>query len=83
MFSFGIVLWEIWSRGFPFEQYRFAHEVDDAVERGERPVVPGDCPDVYATLMQACWAERPRKRPMFSEVVSCLERAHVEDGMHA
>ena len=42
------MLWEIWSRGFPFEQYRFAHEVDDAVERGERPVVPDDCPEVYA-----------------------------------
>ena len=79
MFSFGIVLWEIWSRGFPFQQYRFAHQVDDAVERGERPVVPDDCLDEYATVMQACWAERARKRPSFSEVVSCLQNIHVED----
>ena len=79
MFSFGIVLWEIWSRGFPFEQYRFAYQVDVAVERGERPVVPDDCLDEYATVMQACWAERARKRPSFSEVVSCLENIHVED----
>ena len=77
--SFGIVLWEIWSRGFPFEQYRFAHEVDDAVERDERPVVPCDCPEGYASVMQACWAGRARKRPSFSEVVSCLESIHVED----
>ncbi|XP_062498769.1 uncharacterized protein LOC134176108 [Corticium candelabrum] len=79
VYSFGIVLWEIWSRGFPFQQYRFAHQVDDAVERGERPVVPDDCLDEYATVMQACWAERARKRPSFSEVVSCLENIHVED----
>ena len=77
--SFGIVLWEIWSRGFPFEQYRFAHEVDDAVERDERPVVPCDCPEGYASVMQACWAGRAWKRPSFSEVVSCLETIHVED----
>ncbi|XP_062510056.1 uncharacterized protein LOC134186156 isoform X1 [Corticium candelabrum] len=79
VYSFGIVLWEIWSRGFPFEQYRFAHEVDDAVERDERPVVPCDCPEGYASVMQACWTGRARKRPSFSEVVSCLESIHVED----
>ncbi|XP_062509956.1 uncharacterized protein LOC134186064 isoform X1 [Corticium candelabrum] len=79
VYSFGIVLWEIWSRGFPFEQYRFAHEVDDAVERGERPIVPCDCPEGYASVMQACWAEGAWKRPSFSEVVSCLETIHVED----
>ncbi|XP_062509731.1 uncharacterized protein LOC134185865 isoform X1 [Corticium candelabrum] len=79
VYSFGIVLWEIWSRGFPFEQHRFAHEVDDAVERGERPIVPCDCPEGYASVMQACWAEGARKRPSFSEVVSCLESIHVED----
>ncbi|XP_062499243.1 probable LIM domain-containing serine/threonine-protein kinase DDB_G0287001 [Corticium candelabrum] len=79
VYSFGIVLWKIWSRGFPFEQYRFAHQVDDAVERGERPVVPDDCPEEYSTVMQACWAERARKRPSFSEVVSSLENMHVED----
>ena len=42
--SFGIVLWEIWSRGFPFEQYRFGFEMDDVVGRGERLVVPDNCP---------------------------------------
>ena len=79
VFSFGIVLWEIWSRGFPFEQYRFAHEVDDAVERGERPVVPDDCPEVYAKLMQDCWSKGARERPSFSEIVSRLENLHLED----
>ena len=78
-FSFGIVLWEIWSRGFPFEHYRFSHEVDDAVERGERPIVPDDCPEMYASLMQTCLEDNPRKRPSFSEAVSCLENLYVED----
>ena len=73
------MLWEIWSRGFPYKPYRFGYEVDDAVERGERPVVPDDCPDVYATIMQACWAENNHDRPSFSEVVSCLENIHLDD----
>ncbi len=79
IFSFGIVLWEIWSRGFPFEEHRFGYQVENAVERGERPVIPDDCPDVYATIMKACWAENARDRPSFSEVVNCLENMNLDD----
>ena len=68
------MLWEIWSRGIPFDQYRFGFEVEAAVERGERPFIPDDCPDVYANVMRACWAERARGRPSFSEIISCLDK---------
>ena len=73
-FSFGIVLWEIWTRDFPFRQYRFGHAVATAVERGERPPVPNNCPADYVDLMKACWDRNPRNRPTFKEIVSRLER---------
>jgi hypothetical protein len=72
-FSFGIVLWEIWTRGFPFSQYRFGHAVDAAVERGERPPVPETCPNNYVNIMTACWDQSPFNRPSFEEIVHCLE----------
>ena len=74
--SFGIVLWEIWSRELPFPQYRFNYEVEDAVMRGERPVVPEDSPQLYNALMQKCWQHHPRLRPSFSYIVQQLE--HIE-----
>ena len=67
----------------PFEQYRFGHEVDDVVERGERHVVPNNYPKMYASLMQPCWADNPCKQPSFSEVISCLVNMYVEDACYS
>ena len=53
---------------------RFGFEVKAAVERGGRSFIPDDCLDVYATVMQACWAERVRGRPSLSEIVRCLDK---------
>ena len=73
VFSFGIVLWEIWTRDFPFGHHRFGNAVATAVERGERPPVPDNCPVTYVNVMKACWDQNPRKRPSFEEIVSRLE----------
>jgi hypothetical protein len=79
VYSFGIVLWEIWTRLLPFGQYRFAHAIADAVERGERPPLPDDCPPDYSNLMQACWHEDATRRPPFSDVVLSIENMEVEE----
>ena len=76
MFSFGIVLWEIWTRQLPFFQYKFFHDVDDAVERGERPQLAQDCPNNYLNAMQACWSSDPLSRPSFKEIVNILDDMH-------
>ena len=73
------MLWEIWSRGFPFKQYRFGYEVEDAVERGERPVATENCPDEYVNIMKDCWADRACDRPSFSQVASSLQNMRLKD----
>ena len=76
------MLWEIWTRSLPFGQYRFAHAIATAVERGERPPIPDHCPLDYASLMQACWHEDPLERPSFSDVaLSIEEMGEIEESI--
>lgn len=63
--SFAIVMWEIWTRQFPFAQYRFDYQVEDAIVSGERPATPADCPRDYRQLMMDCWQHNPEHRPTF------------------
>ncbi|XP_062518847.1 dual specificity protein kinase shkA-like [Corticium candelabrum] len=73
VYSFGIVLWEIWTRELPFDQYRFDYQVSDAVLRKERPEIPRDCPQSLAMIMKNCWSPRPSDRLSFGQVISQLE----------
>ncbi|XP_062519214.1 probable serine/threonine-protein kinase drkC [Corticium candelabrum] len=73
VYSFGIVLWEIWTRQLPFGQYRFDYQVSDAVVANERPAISRDCPQPLATIMKRCWSPRPSDRLSFGQVISQLE----------
>ncbi|XP_062519256.1 dual specificity protein kinase shkA-like [Corticium candelabrum] len=73
VYSFGIVLWEIWTRQLPFGQYRYHYQVSDAVIDKERPVIPRDCPQPFAIIMKNCWSPRPSDRLSFGQVISQLE----------
>ncbi|XP_062519182.1 probable serine/threonine-protein kinase drkC [Corticium candelabrum] len=73
VYSFGIVLWEIWTRQLPYDQYRFVHQVTDAVVANERPVIPQDCPQPLAVIIKDCWSPRPSHRPSFGQVISQLQ----------
>ncbi|XP_062518916.1 uncharacterized protein LOC134194033 [Corticium candelabrum] len=73
LYSFGIVFWEIWTRELPFNQYRFDHQVSEAVARNERPVIPEDCPQPLAMIMKSCWSSKPSDRLSFDKVILQLE----------
>lgn len=72
MFSFGMILWEIWTRQIPFQKYRFNYEVQDAVLAGERPVVPESCPKALHNTMTNCWRQDASARPSFPDVLQSL-----------
>lgn len=66
MWSFGILLWEIYSFGrVPYPRIPLA-EVVRHVERGYRMEAPEGCPAEPYELMRAAWQQEPAARPAFS-----------------
>ncbi|XP_048119536.1 tyrosine-protein kinase Fes/Fps isoform X1 [Alosa alosa] len=68
MWSFGVLLWETFSRGITPYTNMSNQQTRDEVERGFRLPAPSNCPaEVYA-LMSQCWQYDPRRRPTFSKI---------------
>lgn len=72
MWSFGILLWEVYSFGrVPYPRIPLA-DVVQHVERGYRMEAPDGCPKDIYTIMQEAWDIKPDKRPSFLNVASRL-----------
>lgn len=75
--SFGVLLWEIYSLGLRPYIGVANHEIAKHLRLGHRLDQPPACPnEVYAGVMQPCWAADPAARPTF-DVVSQRLLAHV------
>ena len=74
VYSFGIILWEFWSKDPPYKGIK-AKEVAVRVKlnKNYRPVIPENVPEEIAELMECCWDENPEKRPSFSEIINFLD----------
>lgn len=75
VWSYGVVLWEIYSRG---KQPFYGHNNDGATRlilKGIVLVPPEDCPRFACELMRACWKSDPRDRITFDEICRKLEVA--------
>ncbi|XP_071165493.1 leukocyte tyrosine kinase receptor-like isoform X2 [Mytilus edulis] len=75
VWSFGILLWEIFSMGYMPYPGRTNHDVMQYVTSGGRLEAPQQCPPVMYQLMSICWAAIPETRPTFSELIERLQRA--------
>eukprot|EP01102_Stenamoeba_stenopodia_P005757 TRINITY_DN1648_c0_g1_i1.p1 TRINITY_DN1648_c0_g1~~TRINITY_DN1648_c0_g1_i1.p1 ORF type:complete len:1101 (+),score=241.37 TRINITY_DN1648_c0_g1_i1:399-3701(+) len=75
VYSYGIVLYEFFSRQVPFANME-PIQIAIAVVNGKmRPPVPNNCPPFMAQLMQDCWDEDPDKRPSFAEILNKFSKA--------
>eukprot|EP00051_Salpingoeca_urceolata_P033094 m.18928 g.18928 ORF g.18928 m.18928 type:complete len:1188 (-) comp5818_c1_seq1:13-3576(-) len=77
VYSFGIVMWEILTRKLPFEDVNSQFEIIRLVVEGQRPPIPpptlgGEDVSPAIALMVECWAQNPRERPTFKQVVRDL-----------
>ena len=74
VYSFGIILWEFWSKEPPYHGIP-AKEVGTKVknDKNYRPKIPEDVPREIAELMEVCWEEDPDKRPTFLEIINFLD----------
>lgn len=52
--------------------------IEAVAERGERPVIPQDCPKALTDLILQCWEEQPERRPSSKTVVDKLHEILLE-----
>ncbi|XP_071941841.1 tyrosine-protein kinase Fer-like isoform X2 [Antedon mediterranea] len=74
VWSYGILLWEIFSRGstpYPGFPNNVARE---KVEQGYRMSAPQGTPDEVYRIMMSCWEYEPEKRSQFKDIHVTLKR---------
>lgn len=73
VWSYGVVLWEIYSYGLqPYYGYN-NQEVINMIRSRKLLPCPDACPSYSYALMVECWAEQANRRPNFSEIVHRLK----------
>ncbi|XP_038636715.1 hepatocyte growth factor receptor isoform X1 [Scyliorhinus canicula] len=70
VWSFGVLLWELMTRGAPPYPDVDSFDVTMYLLQGRRLLQPEYCPDSLYEVMLKCWHPKLEARPTFSEVVS-------------
>eukprot|EP01133_Synstelium_polycarpum_P005660 gene5660-6535_t len=79
VYSFGLVLWQIYTRQELFPEFdNFYKFVTAICDKQVRPPIPEDCPKELKHLIQKCWDPSPDVRPGFSQIVSSLESIIID-----
>jgi serine/threonine protein kinase len=84
VYSFGIILWEIYTRTKPYNDIPdlstdtlFYHVNDN----GRRPIVPEECPDKIRSLITRCWDADPDARPPFADIIDKIQEIIIEEAI--
>ncbi|OQV24848.1 Fibroblast growth factor receptor-like protein 2 [Hypsibius exemplaris] len=85
VWSFGVLLWEIFSLGLvPFdspEVTKFsAAAFADYLSEGHQPVRPANAPNAIVGVMESCWCLKPQLRPTFTELWKSLDEILSKTG---
>ncbi|EJD76771.1 tyrosine-protein kinase receptor [Loa loa] len=73
VWSFGVLLWEIFSLGYMPYPGRSNQEVMSLIVNGGRLEPPNGIPDQIYTLMLACWSTADTDRPHFDDIIENLD----------
>ncbi|XP_070547625.1 fibroblast growth factor receptor-like [Ptychodera flava] len=80
VWSFGVLLWEVFSLGDnPYDTIQ-DDDVKDFIGRGQRLEIPQGCTESVYQLMTSCWTEIPAERLNATDLVTALRRFLSEDG---
>ncbi|KAM6202503.1 leukocyte tyrosine kinase receptor [Rhynchocyon petersi] len=71
--SFGVLLWEIFSLGYMPYPGRTNQEVLNFVVGGGRMDPPQGCPGPVYRIMTQCWQHQPALRPSFASILDHLQ----------
>ncbi|XP_078000748.1 tyrosine-protein kinase Mer-like [Glandiceps talaboti] len=73
VWSFGVVMWEIFTRGKTPYRGIHNHDIHDYLQRGRRLKQPRQCPNDLYEIMLSCWIMEPERRPTFSSLVKNIK----------
>ena len=72
VWSFGVLMYEVFSLGRQPYAGRANHEVFEIVKTGSHPECPRDCPTSVCHLMLNCFQTDPHQRPTFKQILKDL-----------
>eukprot|EP00201_Polytomella_parva_P019299 CAMPEP_0175057736 /NCGR_PEP_ID=MMETSP0052_2-20121109/11433_1 /TAXON_ID=51329 ORGANISM="Polytomella parva, Strain SAG 63-3" /NCGR_SAMPLE_ID=MMETSP0052_2 /ASSEMBLY_ACC=CAM_ASM_000194 /LENGTH=555 /DNA_ID=CAMNT_0016322989 /DNA_START=154 /DNA_END=1821 /DNA_ORIENTATION=+ len=73
VFSFAVVLWELFTCKVPYSDMTPLQAAVGVVQKGLRPGIPPNCPPALAAIMESCWVSNPQARPSFRDIVPKLQ----------
>ncbi|XP_038069308.1 plexin-A4-like [Patiria miniata] len=73
VWSYGVLLWEIFSKGAKPYPGIPNQDVYDFLKRGQRMDAPKNCPPKIYGIMVRCWQDNPKSRCTFVQVANELE----------
>lgn len=73
VFSYGMVLYELYIHQVPFYHIKEGPQVTSLVQDNKRPHLPSSLPHYLQHLMQACWEHNFYDRPKFPAIVRAQE----------
>ncbi|XP_065899217.1 uncharacterized protein [Dysidea avara] len=76
VWSYGIVLYEIWSLGCEPYEWLTIVETIEKVDTGYRLPPPPGCPRAIYRVMIKCWNPEPKSRPQFGQITQLLSGNH-------
>ncbi|EDO47097.1 predicted protein, partial [Nematostella vectensis] len=74
VWSFGVLLWEIFTLGGSPYPGLPANEVYQYLMEGQRMAQPEDCPQEMYDLMLRCWQHDPAQRPTFTQLLETIDK---------
>ncbi|KAG0610862.1 hypothetical protein M758_7G097800 [Ceratodon purpureus] len=79
VFSFAMVFLDLLTWTSPWEESGIhrGREVQEKLNKGERPPLPNDLPEYVSFIVQCCWCADPPARPSFKDVCSMLRNAKL------
>lgn len=73
VFSFGVLLWEMFTGMTPFKEYDIC-DIKTTLNKGGRPPLSRlTCARELKDLIVACWHQDPDQRPSFKSIVAILD----------
>lgn len=78
VYSFALILWEIWTRKEPYGEYKTVEQLRSATcKQGSRPSLKKGIPGPLVPILESCWAQTATSRPAFSQTLDMLKEALV------